>query len=72
MVMQVEVLRAVLHFGQFDYIDHLLLNVTTCTGCGQFQCEKITPIISDLCTTQQIKLAVKALDPWLFAVQISE
>ena len=37
--MQVEVLRAVLHFGQFDYTDQLLLNVTTSTGCGQFQCE---------------------------------
>ena len=41
-VMQVEVIRAILQFGQFDSIDHLLLNVTTCTGCGQyFQCEKI-------------------------------
>ena len=38
--MQVEAIRAVLHFGQFDYIDHLLLNVTTCS-CGQFQCEKM-------------------------------
>ena len=42
MVMQVEVLRAVLHLGKFDYYDdHLLLNVTTCMGCGQFQCEII-------------------------------
>ena len=40
-VMQVEVLRAVLHLGQFDYSDHLLLNVTACTGCIQFQYEKI-------------------------------
>ena len=34
--MQVEVIREILHFGQFDYIDHLPLNVTTCTGCGQY------------------------------------
>ena len=40
-VMQVEVLGAVLHFGQFDYNDYLLLNVTTCTSCEQFQCERI-------------------------------
>ena len=26
----VEVVRAVLHFGQFNCTDHLLLNVTTC------------------------------------------
>ena len=29
--MQVEFIRAILQFGKFDYIDHLLLNVTTCT-----------------------------------------
>ena len=39
-VMQAEVIKAVLEFGQFYYTDHLLLNVMTC-ACGQFQCEKI-------------------------------
>ena len=34
------------------------------TGINQLQ-KEITPTISDLCTTQQMKLAVKTLDPCL-------
>ena len=46
----------------------LFLNTT----CGKVNSEahiklrRITPVISDLCTAQEMKLAVKTLDPWLF------